>query len=98
MAPRAEQARLSAQEQTSTRSGTLLGVGGEKLEMSSTARPRQQRQRWQPKGLSGALDHQMALQRAHSIRRAEHEPLDARQERGGRGQVASSEQQRRAPQ
>ena len=29
MAPRAEQVRLSAQEQTSTRSGTLSGVGGE---------------------------------------------------------------------
>ena len=66
--------------------------------MSSTARLRQQRQRWRPKGLSGALDHRMALQRAHSIRGAEHEPLDARQKRGGGSQLTSSQQQRRATQ
>ena len=31
-----------------------------------------------PKDLSGALDHRVALQWAHSIGRAEHELLDAR--------------------
>ena len=44
--------------------------------------------------MSGALDHRMALQRAHSIGRAEHELLDTRQERGRHSQVASSEWQR----
>ena len=65
VAPRAEQTLLHAQEQTSRLSGTLSGVGGEKLEMSSTAWPSQQRQRWQRKGLSGAPDHRMAASSQH---------------------------------